>query len=83
MKCPNCDREIDNDSVYCTYCGVCVETLIEEDKSVTNIDDYLKNLLIKRKLLEAVKYCTIKYGMGLKEAKDYVDSISPNFNNGI
>lgn len=82
MKCPNCNREIDNDSVYCTYCGVCVEIPIEEDKSVTNIDDYLKNLLIKRKLLEAVKYCTIKYGMGLKEAKDYIDSIVLNIKIG-
>lgn len=42
MKCPNCTREIDNDSVYCSHCGVCIETLIEEDRSATNIDDYIK-----------------------------------------
>lgn len=78
MTCPNCNREIDNDSVFCTYCGVCVETLVK-DKSVTNIDDYLKNLLVKGKILEAIQYCKIKYGMGLKEAKDYIDSIASNF----
>lgn len=78
MKCPNCNREIDNDSVYCTYCGACVETLVK-DKSVTNIDDYLKNLLVKGKILEAIQYCKIKYGMGLKEAKDYIDRIASNF----
>ena len=22
MKCPNCNREIENDSVFCEYCGV-------------------------------------------------------------
>lgn len=55
MQCPNCNREIDNDSVYCTYCGVCVETLIEEDRSATNIDDYLKKLLVKKgQMLEAI-----------------------------
>lgn len=78
MKCPNCNREIDNDSVYCSHCGVCVEILVK-DKSVTNIDDYLKNLLVKGKILEAIQYCKIKYGMGLKEAKDYIDRIASNF----
>ena len=80
MQCPNCNREIDNDSVYCTYCGVYVETLIEEDRSATNIDDYLKKLLVKKgQMLEAIQYCKIKYGMGLKEAKDYINRIASNF----
>lgn len=78
MKCPNCNREIDNDSIYCTYCGVCVKTLIEEESTI-NIDDCLKNLVAKGQKLEAIQYCKIKYGMGLKEAKDYIDSISSNF----
>ena len=79
MKCPNCNREIDNDSVYCTYCGVCVKTLIKEDRSATNIDDYLKSLLVKGQKLEAIQYLKMKYRVGLKEAKDYIDRIASNF----
>ena len=60
MKCPNCNREIDNDSVYCSHCSVCIETLIEEDRSATNIDDYLKNLLVKGQKLEAIQYLKMK-----------------------
>ena len=43
MKCPKCKATIDNDSKYCTYCGV----LINKD----NIEK--KENITKEKLLDA------------------------------
>lgn len=34
MKCPNCGKEIANDSVYCEYCGVQVQNT-QVDKATT------------------------------------------------
>lgn len=28
MKCPNCNREIENDSVFCEYCGTKIKIVV-------------------------------------------------------
>ena len=72
MRCPNCNREIDNDSVYCTYCGTRV-TQNTVDRTTISSDSNIINLA--KSALEAVKYCAEQYNMGLKEAKDFVDKL--------
>lgn len=47
MKCPNCIREIDNDSVYCTYCGTRV-TQNTVDRTTISSDSNIINLAKKR-----------------------------------
>ena len=36
MKCPNCNREIDNDSIFCEWCGIKIQDVVklnvDEDK---------------------------------------------------
>lgn len=74
MQCPNCNRAIDNDSIYCTYCGTRV-TQNTVDITTISSDSNIINLLAKKRVLEAVKYCVEQYNMGLKEAKYFVDKM--------
>ncbi|WP_175490809.1 ribosomal protein L7/L12 [Clostridium gasigenes] len=46
------------------------------DAVVENIDVELKNLIKEGKKIKAIKKYRIVTGLGLKEAKDYVDSLS-------
>ena len=46
------------------------------DAVVENIDVELKNLIAEGKKIKAIKKYRIVTGLGLKEAKDYVDSLS-------
>ncbi len=46
------------------------------DDSSINIDDELKNLIANGKNIKAIKRYREFTGLGLKEAKDYVDSLA-------
>ena len=45
------------------------------DKIIENIDDELKNLIKEGKKVKAVKRYREVTGLGLKESKEYVDSL--------
>ena len=53
MKCPECDKKIEKDSVFCCYCGLKLlesqEVIIQENVSV--IDN--ENLFSLKKYIEA------------------------------
>lgn len=46
------------------------------DPVIENIDDELKSLIVEGKKIQAIKKYRTVTGLGLKEAKDYVDSLS-------
>ncbi|QSW21420.1 ribosomal protein L7/L12 [Clostridium gasigenes] len=50
--------------------------IVISDAVVENIDVELKNLIKEGKKIKAIKKYRIVTGLGLKEAKDYVDSLS-------
>lgn len=39
MKCPNCQKEIENDSVFCEYCGTRVNQLPVNNTPTVNDED--------------------------------------------
>lgn len=45
------------------------------DTTIANIDEELKDLIAKGKKIEAIKKYREFTGFGLKEAKDYIDSL--------
>lgn len=47
-----------------------------EDAEQTKIDKYLTSLVKAGNKIEAIKACRTMTGLGLKEAKDYVDQLS-------
>ncbi|MBB6624180.1 ribosomal protein L7/L12 [Clostridium gasigenes] len=49
---------------------------VVSDTMLENIDVELKNLIAEGKRIKAIKKYRIVTGLGLKEAKDYVDSLS-------
>ena len=46
------------------------------DTVMTDVDNYLRNLIEKGREIEAVKYCRRATGVDLKKAKEYVDLLS-------
>lgn len=47
-----------------------------DDKLFENIDAELKDLILQGKKIKAIKKYRLVSGVGLKEAKDYIDSLS-------
>ena len=50
------------------------------DPVTENIDDELKSLIAEGKKIRAVKKYRMVTGLGLKESKEYIDSLSNNKN---
>lgn len=76
LKCTACGR------VFCSVCGSCPEHYsahtvvlgqIPYDKK--RVSQAVYDLLMAGRKLEAVKLYAANTGCGLKEAKDYVDSL--------
>lgn len=68
MICPSCNREIDNDSIYCTYCGVCIETLLDRNSN----SPHFRNI---RDINNIVPYSTLH----LKENHLFISYLYNNF----
>lgn len=69
------------------YMGISRTTYKNDNKSnqsevsytvMTDVDNYLRNLIEKGKEIEAIKYCRKATGVDLKKAKGYVDLLSKN-----
>ena len=49
MKCPNCGREIANDSVFCEYCGATLKENASNNEKQVNVRwALLPAMLMKR-----------------------------------
>lgn len=75
IKCPECGKEISDKSKHCIHCGYPITQ--EETTSTSNGCRFFKAILVdygteKVKVIKAVREVT---GMGLKEAKDFVESL--------
>lgn len=54
MKCPNCNRDIENDSVFCEYCGVNIRqtNLMDATTMITEFLERNVSYFPKKKILE-------------------------------
>jgi len=69
-------------SILCSFCGNAIQieqsvsnTETEETRKERELQEKVKSLIIDGKKLHAVKLYMDEMGIGLKEAKEYIDSI--------
>jgi hypothetical protein len=74
IKCPECSAEISDQASACPKCG---KPLIPPAPSAssTELDNALKQEIANNRKIAAIKLLREKTGIGLKEAKDYVEDL--------
>lgn len=58
-----------------SYININLNKIAKKIGANDNLDNELKNIISKGEKVEAIKKCRINTGLGLKEAKEYIDSL--------
>lgn len=79
IPCPECRRDVSDRAETCPQCGYPLrKPASDRGPEASGADDELRRMVVGNpgRKIEAIKRCRELYpGMGLKEAKDHVESL--------